>query len=171
MSLSVQKIVRIAVLSALTISVSLLTKIQPSINLFHLGPIVIITAALLFGQLEGAFIGGLSMGLYDIFFYNPASAPKTIVSYALFGFVVGYISLNAQSYLKHTIVRYISAIILGGIIYTTSYFVFNTISLGFGNPTVNAKIVGCIYIVLATFTAIPLALILKPYVKHLKKRA
>lgn len=169
MSLSIQKITRIAILSALSLSVSILTKMQPSINLFHLGPIVIITSALLFGPLEGAFIGGLSMGIFDIFFYNPASAPKTTVSYALFGLVVGYIACKQEKAITNTVIRYVLAIILGGIIYTASYFIFNAYILNIGMKVAQAKVFGCLILVLTTFASLPIALILKPYTKQLKK--
>lgn len=169
MSLSIQKITRIAVLSALALSVSILTKVQPSLNLFHLGPIVIITSALLFGPIEGAFIGGLSMGTFDIFFYNPASAPKTTVSYALFGLVVGYIACQQTTLIENVILRYITAILCGGALYTLSYFIFNAFILNIGLEPAKIKVVGCLIIVATTFIAIPLALILQPYTKRLKK--
>ncbi|MGL4662917.1 MAG: ECF transporter S component [Culicoidibacterales bacterium] len=169
MHLSIQKITRIAVLSALALSVSLLTKVQPSLSLFHLGPIVIVASALLLGPSEGALIGGLSMGLFDIFFYNPASAPKTIVSYSLFGLVVGYIAFKQAPFTKNIIFRYIVAIFCGGIIFTLSYFIFNAYIINLGLAYAKTKAIGCSFIVLATFAAIPIALILKPYTKQLKK--
>lgn len=169
MHLSIQKITRIAALAALAMGVSLLTRIQPSLNLFHLGPVIIVTSALLLGPLEGAFIGGISMGLYDIFFYNPASAPKTTVSYAIFGLIVGYIALHHRQLIKHTLLRYIIAIIIGGCAFTASYFIFNAYLLNLGMPYAQTKAIGCFYIALATLLAIPIALILQPYTKQLKK--
>lgn len=163
MNLTVQRIVRIAVFSALAIGVSLLTKMQSSLNIFHLGPIVIVTSAILLGKVEGAFIGGLSMGIFDVLFYNPASAPKTVLAYGLLGFIVGYIAMDTERMIPNTVFRYIIAILSGGIVYIGTYFLISSMTIGV--PTAVMEAYGDVFIVVAMLFAVPIAISLKKYVK------
>lgn len=168
MKLSVDRLVRISALAALAVAVSVLSKMQPSLNLFHLGPIVILTTALLFGPLEGALVGSISMTIFDIFFYRPVSAPKTLVSYFLFGLVAGYIALHQRSLIPYDLLRYIIAVIIGGVFFSASYFVFNMLFFG-GIGYAQPKIWGTVILTIMSLAAVPLALILEPYVRQLKK--
>lgn len=168
MTISVSQLIRIATLSALAIAATVTTKVHFYGTILHLGSIIVITSALLLGPLEGSIIGGMSMGLYDVFFYNPASAPKTTVSYLLFGLTVGFIA-SQDAYIKHTILRYVIAILIGGLIHTASYFIFNAYIINGGLAYAQVRVLSSLITVAATFATIPIALILKPYVKFLKK--
>lgn len=168
MSLSIQRILRISAFSALAIAATLVTKISFFGTIIHLGSVVVITVALLFGPLEGAVVSGMSMGLYDVFFYNPASAPKIATSYLLFGLVAGYIAMS-DKYIKNALVRYILAIVVGGAIYTIVYFIFNAYIMNGGLEYAQVRIMSSVITIAATFLTIPVAFALKPYVKKERK--
>lgn len=168
MAISATQIVRIAALSALAIAATVTTKVPFYGTILHLGSIIVITSALLFGPIEGSIISGMSMGLYDIFFYNPASAPKTSVSYFLFGLIVGFIAYQ-DKYIKNTILRYVLAILIGGSVHTASYFIFNAYIINGGLAYAQVRIVSSVITVAATFVTIPITLVLSKYTRHLTK--
>lgn len=169
MKISINQIIRIAALSALAVVATLTTQIHFYGTIIHLGVIIVIISALLLGPFEGGIISGLSMGIYDIFFYNAASAPKTIVSYFLFGLIAGFIA-SKDTYIKNTILRFAIAIIIGGLIHTTSYFIFNFYILNGGFEYAKVRVISSLISVSVTlFVTIPIALILKPYIAQLKK--
>ncbi|MEM1540281.1 MAG: ECF transporter S component [Candidatus Bathyarchaeia archaeon] len=70
---------------------------------FNIGETMVYTAALLFGPLVGAFAGGVGSMFADIFLCYYYYAPATLVIKALEGFIVGFLSLKGQVFVKsHT---------------------------------------------------------------------
>lgn len=169
MTFSIQRITRISVLSALTIAMTLTTTFHFGGTIGHLGGVIVITTALLFGAVDGSIVAVTGMGLYDLFFYNPASAPKTIISYFLFAFITGYIA-SQDTLIKNTILRQIIAVLCGGIGLIVSFYLFNLIFYShFNFAYANLRILSNILTISISLLSIALVHILEPYVKQLSK--
>lgn len=169
MTFSIQRITRIAVLSALTIAVTLTTTFHFGGTIGHLGGIIVITTALLFGPTDGSIVAVLGMGLYDIIFYNPASAPKTIVSYFLFALIAGYIA-SQDTLIRNTIIRQVLAVLCGGIALLSSFYVFNILFYShFNFVYANARVMSNLITIVASLLSITLVHVLEPYTKQLSK--
>lgn len=169
MTFSIQRITRIAILSALTIVVTLTTTFHFGGTIAHLGAVIVITTVLLFGPLDGSIVAIIGMGLYDLFFYNPASAPKTIISYFLFAFIAGYIA-SQDTLIKNTILRQIIAVLCGGIGLIVSFYLFNLIFYShFNFVYANLRVLSNILTISISLISIILVHILEPYVKQLSK--
>ncbi|MGM9971733.1 MAG: ECF transporter S component [Anaeroplasmataceae bacterium] len=85
------KVIIIAMFSALSCAGTFVQIRMPAGDFVHLGNFVMITAALLLGGIEGGLVGSLGMGIYDLIFYTskPSTIIRTFVLKFLIGFVVG----------------------------------------------------------------------------------
>lgn len=169
MTFSIQRITRIAVLSALTTAVTLTTTLHFGGTIGHLGGAIVITTVLLFGAVDGSIVAVLGMGLYDVFFYNPASAPKTITSYFLFALIAGYIA-SQDTVIRNTIIRQVLAVLGGGIALIISFYTFNLVFYShFNFAYANLRVMSNLLTVAISLLSIILVNILEPYVKQLSK--
>ncbi len=82
------KIVIIAMFSALACAGTFIQIRMPAGDFVHLGNFVMIVAALLLGGIAGGVSGALGMGLYDVIFYT--SKPSTILRTFILKFLVGF---------------------------------------------------------------------------------
>lgn len=169
MKFDINRLLRIAVLAALTIVVTMTTRIPFYESIIHLGFIVVILSSLIFGSRDGAFIGGIAMGLYDLFFYNPLYAPTTFLAYALTAWMCGMVAREARRFIHAEIIRYILAITLAGLCYVAIYFLANAF-IYFNVEIAKVSAIGDIMIVLTAYLAIPIALILKRAIAYRYRR-
>ena len=106
------KIIVIALFSALCCAATFIQIRMPAGDFVHLGNFVMIISALLLGGIAGGLTGSLGMGLYDIIFYTqkPSTIIRTIALKFLIGFIVGSVfRLVLKKKLKTNILLYISA--------------------------------------------------------------
>lgn len=71
--------------------------------MIHLGNLVVVLSALLFGGIIGGLSGSIGMGFYDIYHgYDPVSIIRTIILKFIMGLIVGfvYLLLNKKEYKK-----------------------------------------------------------------------
>lgn len=160
---NINRLLRIATLAALTIVVTVLTRIPFYESIIHLGLIVVIVSSIIFGGVDGALIGGLSMGLYDMFFYNPLYAPVTFFAYALTALLCGMIVRTTRRFIQTEILRYIFAITFAGGGYVVIYFLANSL-IYFNFEVAKVTVIGDIMVVLTAYIAIPMVFILKRYI-------
>ncbi|MEW6082746.1 MAG: ECF transporter S component [Bacillota bacterium] len=84
---------------------------------FHLGEAIIFTAALLFGPLTGAIAGSVGSALADLVLGVPVWAPFSFVIKGFEGFVVGFLSGQAEPR------RDVAAMAAGGLVMIAGYAV------------------------------------------------
>lgn len=91
--LILEKIIIIAVFTAVCTAATFVQFKMPSGDMVHLGNFVMIMAALLLGGIVGGIVGSLGMGLYDLIFYTskPSTIIRTFILKFLIGFIVGYV--------------------------------------------------------------------------------
>ncbi len=89
----INKIVVVAMLSALCCAGTFVQIRMPAGDFVHLGNFVMIISALLLGGIEGGLVGSLGMGLYDVIFYTtkPSTILRTFILKFLIGFIVGFL--------------------------------------------------------------------------------
>ena len=89
----INKIVVVAMLSALCCAGTFVQIRMPAGDFVHLGNFVMIVSALLLGGIEGGLVGSLGMGLYDVIFYTtkPSTILRTFILKFLIGFIVGFL--------------------------------------------------------------------------------
>lgn len=168
MMFNINRLLRIAALAALTIVVTVVTRIPFYESIIHLGFIVVILSSIVFGGVDGALIGGLSMGLYDMFFYNPLYAPVTFLAYALTALLCGVVARETQRFIQVEILRYILAITFAGVCYVVIYFLANSL-IYFNFEIAKVTAIGDIMIVLTAYITIPIVFILKRYIIYVSK--
>ncbi|MFX1394567.1 MAG: ECF transporter S component [Promethearchaeota archaeon] len=95
---------------------------------FNIGDIGVMIAGILFGPIVGAIAGGVGSAIADIIF-APHYAIPTLIIKGLEGFVVGLISNPRKNYKKFNY-RDIIAVILGGLIIVSGYFIYQTFFYG-----------------------------------------
>jgi len=80
-------------------------------GLIHLGNIPLFIGAILLGKKSGAVIGGVGMGLFDLFSGWVSWAPFTLVIVGLMGFTTGVITYKKNSYPRY-IIAFAAAILI-----------------------------------------------------------
>ena len=94
MKIDIRQTTRVGLFSALTIMAICVFRIPgPGGNVyFHLGETVIITAAVLLGRKEGAFIGAVSAAIADLLLGAALWAPFSFVIHGFEGYLIGDLS-------------------------------------------------------------------------------
>lgn len=94
MKIDTRQMARVGILSALTIVTICFFRIPgPGGNVyFHLGETVMITAAVLLGRKEGAFVGAVSSAIADLLLGAALWAPFSFVIHGFECFLIGTIS-------------------------------------------------------------------------------
>ncbi len=87
------KIIIIAMFTALCCAATFVQIRMPAGDFVHLGNFVMIISALLLGGIAGGIVGSFGMGLYDLIFYSskPTTIARTFILKFIIGFLVGYI--------------------------------------------------------------------------------
>ncbi len=96
----------------------------------NLGDSMIFVSALLFGARVGGFAGGIGSCLADIYLGFGMYAPITLVVKGIEGFVVGHFSKKDSVYWS------IFAVIVGGLVMVTGYFIAEAFLVGIPNALV-----------------------------------
>lgn len=132
------KVVIIAMFSALACAGTFIQIRMPAGDFVHLGNFVMIIAALLLGGLAGGISGALGMGIYDIIFYTskPSTILRTFILKFLIGFAVGTLfrliikkDINSKKILYGLSVLFITI----GIVFTVLFALGDKSSFGFEN--------------------------------------
>lgn len=94
MKIDTKQVTRVGVFSALAIvAISVFRVPGPGGNVyFHLGETVIITAAILLGKKEGAFVGGVSSAIADLILGAALWAPFSFVIHGFEAYLIGELS-------------------------------------------------------------------------------
>jgi len=95
----------------------------------NIGDAGVMIAGLLLGPVIGGLAGGIGSALADIFLGYTIYAPATLIIKGLEGFVIGIIANPRKNNRKLTI-RDIVAVIVGGSIMVTGYFIYEFILFG-----------------------------------------
>ena len=132
------KVVIIAMFSALACAGTFIQIRMPAGDFVHLGNFVMIIAALLLGGIAGGISGALGMGIYDIIFYTskPSTILRTFILKFLIGFAVGTLfrliikkDINSKKILYGLSVLFITI----GIVFTVLFALGDKSSFGFEN--------------------------------------
>lgn len=96
----------------------------------NVGDAGVMIAGLLLGPVIGGLAGGIGSALADIFLGYTIYAPATLIIKGLEGFVIGIIA-NPRKNNRKLYYRDILAVIVGGSIMVTGYFIYELILFGF----------------------------------------
>ncbi len=100
-------------------------------GLIHLGTLVSFTIAIKFGRRYGAVSGGIGMALFDVLSEWYVWAPGTLVIRLVAGYLVGLVAMSPRGQ-GQSRVRNVFAILAGGVVIVSGYFVFEAVFLGTG---------------------------------------
>ena len=132
------KIVIIAMFSALACAGTFIQIRMPAGDFVHLGNFVMIVAALLLGGLAGGISGALGMGIYDLIFYTskPSTILRTFILKFIVGFAVGFLfrliikkDINSKKILYGLSILFLSI----GILFTILFVLGDKSKFGFEN--------------------------------------
>lgn len=121
----------VALRASFTALVFIATAIIPPIPIsatggyLNFGESVIFISALLFGGVTGGFAGGVGAALADLALGFGSFAPITLVVKGVEGYLVGVIGQGAPMR------RRLLAVIVGGVVLVTGYFIFEVALFGF----------------------------------------
>jgi uncharacterized membrane protein len=128
---------KIAIAAIFTALVFIITSQVPPIPIpatggyFNVGETTIYVAALLFGPLVGGISGGLGASLSDAYLGFGIFAPGTLIIKFTEGAVTGLLNLKLKKYIKNATVTATVAVIAGGLIMVTGYFLYELIALSY----------------------------------------
>ncbi len=162
--------VETALLTALvfvaTAFINIRLPIAASGGLVHLGTAMLVIASVVFGKEKGAIAGAVGMAIFDLSSGWALWAPFTFVIRGVMGYLLGAISYSNNKNGNSNIIN-ILAVIISGIWMIGGYYLTEVILYGNWFSPV-ASIPGDItQIVMALIIGIPMAKILKKYVKYI----
>lgn len=137
-----------------------------SINggLIHLGNVILFTSAIVFGKRKGALAGGIGMALFDLVSGWTLWAPFTLVLRGIMGYIIGKIAWANNKNGDNTITNII-AIILAGIWMLVGYYVTEVLLYGNIVSPLTSIPGNIVQILIGLILGVPLAKILKRYIK------
>ena len=140
--------------------------IAASGGLVHLGTAMLVIASVVFGKEKGAIAGAVGMAIFDLSSGWALWAPFTFVIRGVMGYILGAISYSNNKNGDNNIIN-IFALIISGIWMIGGYYITEVILYGnWLSPM--ASIPGDItQIIMALIIGIPMAKILKKYVKYI----
>jgi uncharacterized membrane protein len=103
----------------------------------NIGDFFVMFTGLMFGPIIGGLAGGIGSCLADIFLGWPLYALPTLIIKGLEGFVVGIISNPKKESIRINL-RDIIAVIIGGLIMVSGYFIVEAFIMNYG--VINASI-------------------------------
>jgi uncharacterized membrane protein len=128
---------KIAVAAIFTALVFIVTSQVPAIPIyatggyFNVGETTIYVAALLFGPLVGGIAGGVGASLSDAYLGFGIFAPGTLIIKFTEGAVTGFLNLKLKKYIKNATVTATLAVVTGGLVMVTGYFLYELIVLSY----------------------------------------
>ena len=140
--------------------------IAASGGLVHLGTAMLVIASVVFGKEKGAIAGAVGMAIFDLSSGWALWAPFTFVIRGVMGYLLGAIAYSNNKNGNNNIIN-IFAVIISGIWMIGGYYLTEVILYGNWFSPV-ASIPGDItQIIMALIIGIPMAKILKKYVKYI----
>jgi uncharacterized membrane protein len=140
--------------------------IAASGGLVHLGTAMLVIASIVFGKEKGAIAGAVGMAIFDLSSGWALWAPFTFVIRGVMGYILGAISYSNNKNGDNNIIN-IFAVIISGIWMIGGYYLTEVILYGNWFSPI-ASIPGDItQIVMALIIGIPMAKVLKKYVKYI----
>ncbi len=128
---------KIATAAIFTALVFIITSQVPAIPIpatggyFNIGETTIYVAALLFGPLVGGVSGGVGASLSDAYLGFGLFAPGTLIIKATEGAVTGFLNHKLKKHIKNTTATATIAVIAGGLVMVTGYFLYELIALSY----------------------------------------
>jgi uncharacterized membrane protein len=140
--------------------------IAASGGLVHLGTAMLVIASVVFGKEKGAIAGAVGMAIFDLSSGWALWAPFTFVIRGVMGYILGAISYSNNKNGNNNIIN-IFAVIISGVWMIGGYYLTEVILYGNWFSPI-ASIPGDItQIIMALIIGIPMAKILKKYVKYI----
>ncbi|MDT8717120.1 ECF transporter S component [Clostridium sp. 19966] len=135
-------------------------------GLVHLGNVMLFTAAIVFGKEKGAIAGAVGMAIFDLSSGWALWAPFTFVIRGIMGYMIGAITWSKNRN-GNSLLLNIFAMLLSGVWMIIGYYI--TEGILYGNwITPAASIPGnLMQIVVGLILGLPLAKVLKKYVKYI----
>ena len=168
--LSVKDLVESALLIALvyiaTAFINIRLPIVANGGLVHLGTVMLIVSALVFGSKKGAIAGAFGMGLFDLLSGWTSWAPFTFVVRGAMGFIIGKIAY-AKGKEGNSILLNVLAIIIGSIVMIAGYYVTEIILYGNWLAPISSIPGNITQDVVGLILGLPLAKVLKRYSRYL----
>jgi len=129
----------IAIFAALTcvLTMTIDIPVPATGGYINIGDFIVMLTGLMFGPIIGGLAGGIGSSLADIFLGWPLYALPTLIIKGLEGFVVGIISNPKKESIRINL-RDIIAVIIGGLIMVSGYFIVEAFILNYG--VINASI-------------------------------
>ena len=124
-----------ALICAMTMTINI--PVPATMGYINIGDFVVMFTGLMFGPIIGGLAGGIGSCLADIFLGWPLYALPTLVIKGLEGFIVGIISNPKKETIRINL-RDVVAVIIGGLIMVSGYFLVEAFVLNYG--VINASI-------------------------------
>ncbi len=110
----------------------------------NIGDLLVMFTGLMFGPIIGGLAGGIGSCLADIFLGWPLYALPTLIIKGLEGFVVGIIANPKKENIRINI-RDIIAVIIGGLIMVSGYFIVEAFIMNYGVISAFAEVPGNLF--------------------------
>jgi len=135
-------------------------------GLVHLGTAMLVIASVVFGKEKGAIAGAVGMAIFDLSSGWALWAPFTFLIRGAMGYVLGAISYSNNKNGENVIIN-ILAVIVSGILMIGGYYISEVILYGNWLSPIGSIPGDITQIVMALIIGIPMAKILKRYVKYI----
>lgn len=133
-----QKIVIAALMAAMTCVATMIIKVpSPTSGYIHLGDGFVLLSGIILGPYYGGIAAGIGSMFADLFSGYAGYAPATFLIKALAAFGGGMIFHVLNPFFLKPVLRTIpvlSAGIVGGVLVTGGYFIFEAFAMGLGIP-------------------------------------
>ena len=156
-----RRAIRLAMTGVMTAFVTVATFLiqipnPPTRGYINVGDAMIFTTALTFGSYIGGVAGGLGSALADLWAGYVYFAPFTLVIKGFEGLVAGLVAD------RRTFARDILAVLAGGIIMITGYFLVESFILGYGTPAALTEVLGnTIQIIVGGIIGVPVSIVVR----------
>jgi len=129
----------------------------------NVGDTMVFTSALVFGPLVGGIAGGLGSALADMWGGYWQFVPITLVVKGLEGLVAGLVSDGHRTW------RDLLAVLIGGAIMISGYFIAETFLLGYGAAAASVEVPGNVFQVTAGgLVGIPVSFAVRKYTRSFR---
>ena len=136
----------IAIFAALTCVMTMTIEIPvlATGGYINIGDFIVMFTGLMFGPIIGGLAGGIGSCLADIFLGWPLYALPTLIIKGLEGFVVGIIANPKKESIRINL-RDILAVIIGGLIMVSGYFIVEAFILNYGILNASIEVPGNLF--------------------------
>jgi uncharacterized membrane protein len=156
-----RRVIRLAMTAVMTAFVTVATFLiqipnPPTRGYINVGDAMIFTTALTFGSYIGGVAGGLGSALADLWAGYGYFAPFTLIIKGFEGLVAGLIADG------RTFARDILAVLAGGTVMITGYFLVESFILGYGMPVALTEVLGnTIQIIVGAIIGVPVSTLVR----------